>query len=189
MQETDTESFDEAIEFWMSLIEKSGVSLDSTWFGDNEKERKRIYEFRHKLPQLINEFLKKYDQRKVSNDIAVPPNAFRDMFRYYEEGGARSNVPYVNFGHIGENHLHFNFLPRNEEESRRARDWSLKFVKMAISKGGTVSAEHGIGKLKRQYLYLMYGAEHIREMARLKHYFDPAFFLGKGNIFDQFFLT
>ena len=50
--------------------------------------------------------------------------------------------------------------------------------------GGAVSAEHGVGKLKRDFLTTMYGSEHVREMARLKLAFDPACQLGRGNLFD-----
>jgi D-lactate dehydrogenase (cytochrome) len=51
--------------------------------------------------------------------------------------------------------------------------------------GGTISAEHGIGKLKRQYLRQLYGDEHLQEMAALKRAFDPAGILGRGNMFDE----
>jgi D-lactate dehydrogenase (cytochrome) len=61
-------------------------------------------------------------------------------------------------------------------------------VKRAISRGGTVSAEHGIGKLKRDYLRLLYTEENLREMAALKKAFDPAAILGRGNIFSEEFL-
>ena len=95
-----------------------------------------------------------------------------------------SGLNYVNFGHIGENHLHFNFLPRNEREYIKAKSYMERLIKKSVSLGGTVSAEHGIGKLKKRYLELMYGKKHIKEMVHLKRYFDPHFLLGRGNIFD-----
>ena len=49
--------------------------------------------------------------------------------------------------------------------------------------GGTVSAEHGIGKLKRDLLLEMYGPAAIEEMKRLKRVFDPQFLLNRGNLF------
>ena len=51
--------------------------------------------------------------------------------------------------------------------------------------GGAVSAEHGVGKLKRDFLTIMYGKEHIREMAALKAAFDPDFLFGRGNLFSE----
>jgi D-lactate dehydrogenase (cytochrome) len=61
-------------------------------------------------------------------------------------------------------------------------------VKRAVEVGGTISAEHGIGKLKREYLRLLYSEERLREMAALKRAFDPAGILGRGNIFSEEYL-
>jgi D-lactate dehydrogenase (cytochrome) len=57
-----------------------------------------------------------------------------------------------------------------------------------VKVGGTISAEHGIGKLKREYLRELYGEKHLREMAALKKAFDPAGILGRGNIFSETYL-
>ena len=51
--------------------------------------------------------------------------------------------------------------------------------------GGAVSAEHGVGKIKRGFLETMYGPVHIREMARLKCQLDPKGQLGRGNLFGE----
>ena len=92
---------------------------------------------------------------------------------------------YTIFGHIGDNHVHVNILPRDDEEATKAADIYLRFVKRAVDVGGTISAEHGIGKLKRDYLRLLYSENHLREMAALKRAFDPAGILGRGNIFSE----
>jgi D-lactate dehydrogenase (cytochrome) len=173
------------LERWLQLIRESGASVDDTWFGDTEAERRKIYEFRHKLPQLINEYLKQHSQIKVATDIAVPQKNFISMYNFYKEVGEASELEYVNFGHIGEDHLHFNFLPQTIQEQTKAKEYALEFIKKAVSLGGTVSAEHGIGKLKKYYLEVMYGRDYLREMANLKKYFDPYCILGLDNIFDK----
>ncbi len=48
-----------------------------------------------------------------------------------------------------------------------------------------MKAEHGVGKLKRDYLRALYGDEHLREMARLKRALDPACILGRGVMFGE----
>ena len=67
-----------------------------------------------------------------------------------------SGLRYTIFGHIGDNHVHVNILPRDDDEGARARELYVQFLKYAASVGGTLSAEHGVGKLKRDYLRLFY---------------------------------
>ena len=57
------------------------------------------------------------------------------------------------------------------------------FITKAVSLGGTISAEHGVGKIKHEYLKLMYGEAGVNEMQRVKKIFDPNFMLGRNNIF------
>ena len=176
---------DRILDFWCSLIEKHNSSIDKCWFAEDSRNRKKLYEFRHRLPQKINEFLRCHNQQKVATDIAVPDENFRKMYRFYEEKARQSQIDYVNFGHIGQNHLHFNFLPKNQEESFRAKGYILEFIHYALSLGGTVSAEHGIGKIKKPYLEIMYGKKHLKEMASLKKFFDKSCILGLDNIFSK----
>jgi len=159
--------------------------LDESIFATNANERKRIFEFRHSLPQAINEFLRKYKQQKVASDIAVPEVKFAQMYDYYIFIAQSSGLPYVNFGHIGECHLHFNFLPRNDAESKKAKELIFDLCRKGISFGGTVSAEHGIGKIKKPYLKLLYKQSDIDAMIGVKKYFDPACILGRDNIFEK----
>ena len=184
-QEAGHKNKDKLINIWADAIKYCSGSLDNIWFGDTPLARNKIYEFRHMLPQTINEFLRKYHQTKLSTDIAVPPDNFKEMYYFYKSIADGINVDYVNFGHIGENHLHFNFLPRTDSSHHKAQNILRKFAMKTVSLGGTISAEHGIGKIKRQYLEIMYGEKSIREMALLKKYFDPYFILGRDNIFRK----
>lgn len=173
------------IDKWQSLIEESGASCDDSILADTPRERERIFEFRHKLPQLINEFLRKNNQVKTASDIAVPWENFFSMYDFYKKTGESSRINYVNFGHIGESHLHFNFLPVSGEENLKARAYIESFCRRASDLGGTVSAEHGIGKIKKPYLRIMYNEKEIKEMAGIKKYFDSTCLLGLDNIFDK----
>jgi D-lactate dehydrogenase (cytochrome) len=115
----------------------------------------------------------------------VPEDYFPTLFNFYHEMAKTTAVEYVIFGHIGENHLHFNFFPKNDEEKERASIAYIEAVKRAVNAGGTVSAEHGIGKLKHKYLEMMYGREGIMEMVRIKKQIDPFCLLGLNNIFPK----
>jgi FAD/FMN-containing dehydrogenase len=90
----------------------------------------------------------------------------------------------VCFGHIGDSHLHLNFLPRDAAELAEARRRYLELAKKAVSLGGTVSAEHGIGRLKKAHLAWMVPPDVLDGWRRLKRAADPAGVLGRGVLFD-----
>ena len=187
-QEITASSEDEVMSEWLSLLEKHEALVDQSWFAANESDQAKLREFRHALPVLMNEWFARYNQRKISTDMSVPDDEFAGMLNFYEELLQTSKLRYTIFGHIGDNHVHVNILPRDDDEAAQGREIYLKFVRRAVKAGGTVSAEHGIGKLKREYLRELYGEEHLREMAALKKAFDPAGILGRGNIFDERYL-
>jgi D-lactate dehydrogenase (cytochrome) len=187
-QETTAATEERLMTQWLARLERGGALLDDSWFATSERDQERLREFRHALPVLVNEWLARHGQRKVSTDIAVPDEEFAAMLRFYREALAASQLQFVIFGHIGDNHVHVNILPRDDAEAAQARETYMTFVRRAVSVGGTISAEHGVGKLKRAYLRELYGDEHLREMAALKRAFDPACVLGRGNMFDEAFL-
>lgn len=180
-----TESSEESVlNEWMRLLDQHHAIADS-WFATNEQDQAKLREFRHQLPVLMNEWFGRYNQRKVSTDMAVPDNAFPGLFDLYRNTLRDSGLRYTIFGHIGDNHVHVNILPRDDNEGAQARELYVQFLKYAASVGGTLSAEHGVGKLKRDYLRLFYTDAQLREMAALKHAFDPNGILGRGNIFSE----
>ena len=187
-QETTAASEETVLNNWMTLLDQHHAFPDS-WFATSEQDQARLREFRHQLPVLMNEWFARYNQRKVSTDMAVSDEAFPGLFRLYKETLQSSGLRYTIFGHIGDNHVHVNILPRNDLEGAHARDLYVQFLKYAASAGGTLSAEHGVGKLKREYLRYFYTDAQLREMAALKSAFDPNGILGRGNIFSEELLS
>jgi len=187
-QETTPATEDALMTHWLALLERHHALADESWFATTEQDQEKLREFRHQLPVLMNEWFARYNQRKVSTDMAVADEEFAGMLNFYDETLRASDLRYTIFGHIGDNHVHVNILPRDDAEAARAWDIYLQFIRRAVRVGGTISAEHGIGKLKREYLQELYGEKHLREMAVLKRAFDPAGILGRGNIFAEEFL-
>jgi len=183
-QETNEATEEAVLSAWQELLDQHNALADS-WFATNEQDQAKLREFRHQLPVLMNEWFARYRQRKVSTDMAVPDDAFPGLFRLYKETLQSSGMRYTIFGHIGDNHVHVNILPRDDAEGARARELYVQFLKYAASVGGTLSAEHGVGKLKRDYLHFFYNDEQLREMAALKLALDPNGILGRGNIFNH----
>ena len=187
-QETTPRTEEALMGEWLGLVEAHDALADESWFGTNEHDRAEMRAFRHALPVMVNEWLARRGQRKVSTDMAVPDAAFPEMLGFYKETLRAGRLSYVIFGHIGDNHVHVNILPRDDAEAAAARETYGRFVERAVRLGGTVSAEHGVGKIKREYLRALYGERHLREMAELKRAFDPACVLGRGNVFAEEFL-
>jgi D-lactate dehydrogenase (cytochrome) len=187
-QETNVENEDELFGQWNALLERYNAEIDASWFTTTEQDLIKMREFRHALPVSVNERIVRYKQRKVGTDMAVPDDKFASFLRFYKEKLDQSALDYVIFGHIGDNHLHANIIPKDAGEAQKAKHLYGRFIAQAIMLGGTISAEHGIGKLKSKYLYVMYGERFLNEMAELKRAFDPNGILGRGNMFDEKFL-
>ena len=188
-QETTAENEDQLFEKWNELLEKHNADIDRSWFTTTEQDREKMRAFRHALPVSVNERIVKFGQRKVGTDMAVPDQNFPSFLKFYKDTLDASGLDYVIFGHIGDCHLHANILPKNEFEADQARHLYGRFVAQAVMLGGTVSAEHGIGKLKRKYLNVMMGERYLNEMAELKKALDPRCILGRGNMFDEKYLS
>ncbi|MFX0066204.1 MAG: FAD-binding oxidoreductase [Candidatus Hermodarchaeota archaeon] len=171
------------------LLEKHGTSMNKTWVGYETREIERIKHFRHALPENVNALIaerkKTYSKlHKLSTDIAVPDEHLSELWEYYQTTLEEAKIEWVAFGHIGQNHIHVNILPRDEEEVAKGKELYDKFAKKAVELSGTVSAEHGIGKIKKDFLKIMFRKEDIEEMRRVKRILDPKWLLNRGNIFD-----
>jgi D-lactate dehydrogenase (cytochrome) len=115
--------------------------------------------------------------------MSVPDNELENVMRMYHEGLAQAGLEYVIFGHIGNNHVHVNILPRSMAEYAKGKALYLDWARQVVAMGGSVSAEHGIGKIKTEFLKLMVGDTGIAEMRKLKALFDSNGLLNPGNLF------
>lgn len=88
----------------------------------------------------------------------------------------------VTFGHAGNGHPHQNFVARDAVELERITDAVGETLRSVIALGGTVAAEHGIGKIKSRWLPLQMSATQQAMMRAIKHELDPLNLLARGNI-------
>jgi FAD/FMN-containing dehydrogenase len=177
------------------LIEREGEDADwlgdspgmeDSWFATSAVDRERFRRFRHALPESVNDLVRQRKLTKMGSDFAVPIDRNREMLRIYRETLDREFPgQYVIFGHIGDAHLHVNILPASEEEWKRAGELMTEFAREAFALGGTVSAEHGLGKRKRHLLDIQYSTQEIEQMKSVKRRLDPAWILGRGTLFDS----
>jgi D-lactate dehydrogenase (cytochrome) len=178
----------EALTGMSEAISECGGSEEHTWIADNPKEMERLKTFRHAVPEAVNLFIderRKSDPEltKLGTDMAVPADRLGEIVDTYTSTLDASGLHYIMFGHIGDNHIHVNILPDNMEQYEQGKLLYSKWAETVVQMGGTVSAEHGIGKLKVALLQEMYGADGIRQMKTVKELFDPDNILNRGNLF------
>lgn len=188
-QETNAENEDAIFQAWSDLLEKHCADTENSWFSTTEADAKKLREFRHALPVSVNEFIVRHGQKKVSTDMAVADEEFPAQLKFYKETLDASGLNYVIFGHIGDGHVHVNILPGNDAEAEKARHIYGRFVARTCIIGGTISAEHGTGRIKRKYLETMFGERFINEMADIKRRSDPNLILNFGVMIDEKFFA
>jgi FAD/FMN-containing dehydrogenase len=180
-QEIHSEGVEEA---WLDRLETACADTDASWFATSAADRERFRKFRHTLPEIVNSTVLQRKLTKMGSDFAVPVEQNREMLAYYRER-LEQTFPeqYVIFGHIGDAHLHVNILPATKGEWEDAMNLMRDFARKAVDLGGTVSAEHGLGKRKREFLELQFSPDEIEKMKSVKRRLDPQWLLGRGTLF------
>jgi D-lactate dehydrogenase (cytochrome) len=173
----------------VDVVGRCGVDMENSWAAYEPKELARFKTFRRLLPETVNALIAERKRQhpglhKLGTDLAVPDIHLRKMWRIYVQRLRAAGMQWVAFGHVGDNHVHINILPRNMDELKQGLSLNHELAHAAIGLGGTVSAEHGIGKIKAPYLTTMYTVEQIQEMKNIKQTLDPLGLLNPGDMFE-----
>jgi D-lactate dehydrogenase (cytochrome) len=187
-QETTEENQDALMEEWFDLIKKHNGNDEKVWAGVDENDREKIRKYRHAISEKVVEYVVRNNFSKLGTDVAVPDYLFEKFYVACKRILEGKQLHYIGYGHFGNSHIHFNILPKTDEEFKKGKEVYDIICKLAVGLGGTVSAEHGIGKIKREHLLMMYGEANIKQMANLKKQLDPNLILNIGNIFDERYL-
>lgn len=166
-----------------------GASTAMSFAGTSDQILQDIKVFRHAIPERINAMIAERKRsipslHKISTDVSVGGGNLRAMIDFYRSHTECQKLEHYIFGHIGSDHLHVNFVPRNESEQRLAMELYREFAVKAVSLGGSIAGEHGIGRLKTKLLSLQYSDEEIASMRKIKDFFDPDALLGRGVLFE-----
>ena len=174
---------DPVVDGWLERIESSGALAEESWFATTAADRERFRKFRHNLPELVNDTVRRAGAMKMNTDYAVPLDRNREMLAYYRRR-LEAEFPgrYVIFGHIGDAHVHVNLFS-DPADPGRATALLQGLARKAVEFGGTVSAEHGVGKRKTHLLEIQYTPAQLESMRAVKRRLDPANILGRGTMF------
>ena len=164
-----------------------GSDPDQAWALSGEMEVEKLHAFRHAAAETANLYIeeqRRKDDRitKLGTDMMIGNQTFKELLDQYETDMKDAGLEGCIFGHALENHLHVNILPEDyaayEKGVELIRNWAEQTIKLH----GIMSAEHGVGKLKRQILGDWVPEEYQELCRKLKAYMDSDDRLNQGNI-------
>jgi glycolate oxidase len=150
------------------------------FFADDEATKTALWKLRRNVAHAV-----KRNSVYKEEDTVVPRAELPRLLKKVKDVGARYGFESVCYGHAGDGNLHVNILrgdlPENvwlEEVPKGIRE-IFTFVK---SVGGTISGEHGIGWVQKDYLDTVFNETELRLMREIKKVFDPLGILNPGKI-------
>lgn len=165
-------------------LDMSGALEDESWFATSASDRERFRQFRHRLPDRVNARNRQLGFVNIATDYCVPVEKNRQMLDIYRKAMQREfGDRFVLFGHIGDAHVHAEAFPETPQEGERAKAVATELAREAVALGGTIGAEHGVGKRKAHLMEIQYTPEQIVSMRAVRRRFDPQELLGRGNLF------
>jgi FAD/FMN-containing dehydrogenase len=121
--------------------------------------------------------------RKVSEDVVFPPERLAEGLARFEEIAARHELRSCAWGHGGEGNVHATVLvdPSSERELEAAEAVADELLALAVSLGGSITGEHGVGWLKRGHLASQWDRRALELHEQIKRAFDPKGLLNPGK--------
>jgi FAD/FMN-containing dehydrogenases len=159
------------------LKEEGAVAVN---LAKDDKERDLLWLARRTaLPALAQK-----RPTTVLEDATVPRSKIPDMLKAIRKIAAKHNLQIATFGHAGDGNLHPTILTdeRDQEEMKRVHLAVDEIFQVAVSLGGTLSGEHGIGIAKMKYLDMEFGEAGVKALKRVKEALDPNYMLNPGKI-------
>lgn len=172
------EQLEETLMATIDTMTDLGADPEIAWLADNQVELDRMKQFRHAAPEAVNLLIDERRRRnpaliKLGTDLAVPDDYLEWIMQTYRHDLAEAGLESIIFGHMGDNHLHVNIIPRDESDYSLGKELHLNWAKKVVKAGGSISAEHGTGRLKTDFIRLMYGQNGADQMQVLRKLFDP----------------
>jgi glycolate oxidase len=142
----------------------------------------KFHRIRAGVPRAIFEENSKMGVVKIGTDVQVSGERFPELMEFYREA-SKIGVRYCLFGHFGDAHLHYNYMPKKEESSRCLEEFQ-RLYDAVLSWKGSPFAEHGIGLLKQKYIKKFHGPHQTALFRDLKQEHDPL-----NQFFPQGFMS
>lgn len=149
-------------------------------FADSHEQKQMLWTLRRKVGEAV-----KSNSIYKEEDTVVPRAELPELLTIIKDLGREFGFQSVCYGHAGDGNLHVNIVKADMSDE----DWNTKLpqgirrlFKEVVRMGGTISGEHGIGLVQKEYMDIAFSAVQLQLMRQIKHVFDPNGILNPGKI-------
>jgi glycolate oxidase len=165
----------------MTVLEQ--FDIDEVLFADTEDEKNALWKMRRSVAEAV-----KSNSIYKEEDTVVPRYELPKLLEGIKSIGNKYGFKSVCYGHAGDGNLHINIIKSDmtDENWRREVPKGIREIfELTISLKGTLSGEHGIGFVQKNYMDIAFSKGHLELMERIKYVFDPNNILNPGKIFPD----
>jgi glycolate oxidase len=162
----------------MNVVEQ--FQIDDILFADTEDEKNALWKMRRSVAEAV-----KAHSVYKEEDTVVPRYELPKLLNGIKSIGKKYGFQSVCYGHAGDGNLHVNIIKGNQSDE----NWKMEVPKgireifeLTVFLQGTISGEHGIGYVQKDFMDIAFSKPHLELMERIKFVFDPNGILNPGKI-------
>lgn len=165
----------------MSVVEQ--FEIDEVLFADSEDQKNALWKMRRSVAEAV-----KSNSIYKEEDTVVPRYMLPELLSGIKRIGAKHGFKSVCYGHAGDGNLHVNIIKGDMTDD----NWQTQvpvgireIFELTVSLKGTLSGEHGIGFVQKNFMDIAFSRSHLELMESIKRVFDPNNILNPGKIFPD----
>jgi glycolate oxidase len=150
-------------------------------FADSSAQKEELWKMRRTMAVSV-----KSNSVYKEEDTVVPRAELPKLIHGIKEIGGKYGFDSICYGHAGDGNLHVNIIKGNMSDhdwSHKLKDGIKEIFELTVALGGTISGEHGIGLVQKEYMSIKYSEIHLNLMRGIKNTFDPNGILNPDKIF------
>ncbi|PZO29608.1 MAG: FAD-binding oxidoreductase [Flavobacteriaceae bacterium] len=165
----------------MSVVEQ--FEIDEVLFADTEDTKNALWKMRRSVAEAV-----KANSIYKEEDTVVPRYMLPELLTGIKRIGAKHGFKSVCYGHAGDGNLHVNIIKGDMTDDNWQTQVPLgirEIFELTVSLKGTLSGEHGIGYVQKNFMDIAFSRSHLELMESIKRVFDPNNILNPGKIFPD----
>lgn len=166
----------------LTVVEK--YTIDEVLFSDTEDQKNALWKLRRNVAEAV-----KQNTVYKEEDTVVPRYELPALLKGIKVAGEKYGFKSICYGHAGDGNLHVNIvkLGMTDENWKTQVPKGIKEIfELTRSLNGTISGEHGIGWVQKEYMPIVFGDRELELMYRIKRVFDPDNIMNPGKIFPEY---